>query len=214
MLASPCLATAATGILQNNGAAKPKITISDSYNDKLVRYYTLELDEANPGDSFEDTNENEKRDAGEPYTDDNENGKYDAPKYNKVYSYGVETTVRTSAKITLSLVNNDFTAFDFTSISAETPVAIKIGDFTFSKTLGEETGRGLYTRNGTDADGNDYSIGDPKPFTSSLVKAVYKFEQETGATDDNGDPVMKTTGTLQFDWNKTSKLQMLLTIWL
>jgi hypothetical protein len=213
-------AMAGAGILANTDSFKPQITLGETLSEKLVRYFTVELDPENPGDSFFDENENGKRDTGEDYTDDNENGRYDAPKFIKVYTYGKMPTQKVNAKVVANLkgvASNPEDPegapvdFDFDSISEETPVAITVGDYEFSSTLGEEQSRGVFTRD-TTINGIDYLAGDPKPLgTSALYKLGYSYPKLDSAgqevTDEEGNPVLlfKQTGSIKIEWSRLTK---------
>lgn len=213
-------AMAGTGILANTDSFKPQISVGETLTEKLVRYFTTEVDPENPGDSFDDVNENGKRDLGEEYSDDNENGRYDAPRFIKVYTYGKMPSQKVNARIVANLkgVAGDPEDpegapqdFDFDSINEETPVSVTVGDYTFNSTLGEEDSRGVFTRT-TVVNGVEYSAGDPKPLgTSALFKLGYSYPKlDAGGqevTDEEGNPILlfKQTGSVKIEWSRQTK---------
>ncbi len=214
-------AMAGTGILANRDAFKPQITLGETLTEKLVRYFTLEPDPANPGDEFDDANGNGRWDAGEELiTDHDGDNRYDAPKFIKVYSYGKMPSQKVNARIVANLKGvgtnpEDPEAgsvdFDFDSINEETPVSITVGDYSFSSTLGAEEGRGVFTR-ATTINGVLYEAGQPKPLGSSaLYKLGYSYPKLDSSgnevTDEEGNPVtlFKQTGSIKIEWSRQSK---------
>jgi hypothetical protein len=214
-------AMAGTGILANSNAFKPQITLGETLTEKLVRYFTLEPDPANPGDEFDDANGNNRWDAGEELiTDHDGDNRYDAPKFIKVYGYGKMPSQKVNARIVANLKGvgtnpedpeSGPVDFDFDSINEETPVSITVGDYSFSSTLGAEEGRGVFTRE-TTINGVLYEAGQPKPLGSSaLYKLGYSYPKLDSSgnevTDEEGNPVtlFKQTGSIKVEWSRQSK---------
>ncbi len=234
LLATPYLATADVNILANGGTLtaplKPTITISDSYSDKLVRFFTVE---AFPADTYNDDNDNGKKDTGETYNDDNGiDGTQTTATYKKTYTSGLQTTAKLSAKIVVTnllkpdespvYASRPVSDTDTVIVDETTPVFIKIGDFSFQGTLGDEDGRGVFTKDTTIGD-QSYSVGDKKPFLPTLRTATFKigysmpdldanFQQKlikdptdpTGETFVDAPEKFVQTGSLLVDWSGLS----------
>jgi hypothetical protein len=187
--------------------------------------------EAFPADTYNDDNGNGKKDSGETYNDDTGiDGIQTTATYKKTYTSGLQTTAKLSAKIIVTnllkpdespvYASRPVSDTDTAIVDETTPVSIRIGDFSFQGTLGDEDGRGVFTKDTTIGD-QDYIAGDKKPFLPTLRTATFKIGYSIPDLDANfqqkyiKDPADPTsfipapdkyiqTGSLVVDWSALS----------
>ena len=173
ILATPCIASAETNVLENAGALKPTITLSDSYTDKLVRFFSVT---PVPPDEQDETTR--------VYTNTNEiPGIQKTITYPKTYSAGMQTVVRTSVKIVIpNLVKPDGTPLHTADVTEDTTVTVQVGDLKLldATKLGDEEGRGVWAAAGT-VGGVEHDAGDPKPLGATALYKIGSFVDDLDA---------------------------------
>lgn len=93
-------------------------------------------------------------------------------------------------KISATVVGN-LTGFPFTEIAEDMAVSLRVGDFGFAATLGEDTSRAK-NRDGT-----------LRPFDPKKTTAVYLLRAELPPLTAGGPPRYRTVGSVKFAWNLT-----------